>query len=158
MDYVAGSYRIRVDKPFSMKWATPQLKFHNVSISVEASKVEGADESFFGVLCRLQSPGDFYALVIRGDGHYNLLKFKAGKATDLDQQGWNFSQDIHQGKTTNLLRADCTYETLTFYVNGMKIAQAVDKDFDAGDVGLIVATADIPGTSILFDRFNAFQP
>ena len=40
----------------------------------------------------------------------------------------------------------------------MKVAQAVDGDFKGGDVGLIVLTEDVPGTSILFDRFSARQP
>lgn len=157
-DYAAGSYRILVEKPKTIKWATPKLLFRDVSISVEASKVTGADESFFGVLCRLQRPGDFYALVIRGDGVYNILKFKDWTVTDLDEPGWNFSEDIHQGKTTNQLRVECIHERLTLYANGMKISQAEDRDFAAGDVGLIAATSDIPGISILFDRFTATQP
>jgi serine/threonine-protein kinase len=157
-DYVAGSYRISVEKAFTMYWATPHLLFKDVSIAVEANKVAGVDESAFGILCRVQPSGEFYALLIRGDGGFNILKFKNEKAFDLDGEGWNFSEDIHQGKTANLLRADCIRDTLTLYVNGMNVTQAVDGDFSGGDVGLIVLTEDVPGTSILFDRFSARQP
>jgi len=129
-----------------------------VSIEVAADKLGGADDNFFGVICRYQNEDNFYVLLISSDGYYNIGKFKDGEYEVIGDAGQGFSQAIHQGKTRNHLQADCIHDTLTLIVNQTKLAQVQDNDFSGGDIGLIAASMSVPGTNILFDDFIARQP
>ena len=69
-----------------------------------------------------------------------------------------YSDSIHKGKTSNLLRAECVGKSLTLYVNGLVVKQVEDSDFSAGDVGLTAAAFNLAGTDIRFDNFQASTP
>jgi hypothetical protein len=157
-DYEAGHYRIYVDKPSIFYWANPGLDFADVSLEVEATKTSGPDNNFFGLLCRYQDRLNFYMLAVSSDGYFSIQKYQEGIFSHLVADDWQFSQYIHQGKTTNVLRADCIGDTLKLYVNGTMVAEAQDATFQNGDVGLTAASLDLAGTNILFDNFVAAKP
>ncbi len=157
-DYDYGSYRIFVDRPNMIYWANPNLKFKNVHIQVEASKVAGADDNYFGVICRYQDDDNFYILAITSDGFYNIGKYKDGQYSNINKDSIGYSNAIHQGKTTNLIDAECNENNLALYANGIRLAQVEDSDFSTGDVGLAAAAFELPGTNILFDNFIAKIP
>jgi len=157
-DYDHGSYRIYVDKPNMIYWATPGLYFKDVSVTVDASKVGGPEENYFGVICRYQDNSNFYILSISSDGYYSIGKYKDGEFALVGMDGMYYSDSIHQGTTTNELRADCVRNRLTLYANNTKLIQVEDSDFTSGDVGLIAAAFSSFGTNILFDDFVARQP
>jgi hypothetical protein len=156
--YVNGSYRIYENKINYVHWVTPDKLFANVSIEVDATKVSGADDNYFGILCRYQDEQNFYYLLASSNGYYLVGKYKDGQYNDLLKDGWAYSGYIHQGKTTNHLRADCIGDTLTLYVNDSKLGEAVDSDFGPGDIGLTAAALSTAGTEILFDNFIAQKP
>ncbi|OGO65490.1 MAG: hypothetical protein A2Z45_02805 [Chloroflexi bacterium RBG_19FT_COMBO_55_16] len=156
-DYAAGGYRIYVDQPDRMYWANPGRIFEAVSIQVEADKIAGADDNFFGILCRYQDPDNFYLLAISSDGFYQIGKYKDGEYSVI-KNGEGYSNSIHQGKTRNQLRAECIRTTLRLYVNDSKLAEVEDTDFSRGDIGLMAAALDVAGTNILFDNFVAQIP
>jgi hypothetical protein len=54
----------------------------------------------------------------------------------------------------NHLRADCSGDTLTFYVNGEKLLEKKDTAFKTGGVGLVVTTQ--PKSDSLDVRFDNF--
>ena len=156
--YDAGGYRIIVDQPDTSYWAIAGQEFGDVSIEVAADKLGGADDNFFGVICRYQDENNFYVFLISSDGYYNIGKYKDGEYETISDAGQGFSQAIHQGKTRNHIQADCIHNTLTLLVNNTKLAQVQDNDFSMGDIGLIAASLSVPGTNILFDDFIARQP
>jgi hypothetical protein len=157
-DYEGGFYRIYIDKPSLFYWSNPNLEFTDVSLEVEASKSSGPDNNFFGLLCRYQDQYNFYMLAISSDGFYSIRKYQEGSFSYLGAEQWQFSEAIHQGKTTNVIRADCIGDTLTLYTNGIKLAEASDNTFQVGDVGLTAASLEMAGTNILFDNFVAKKP
>ncbi|MFU8773836.1 MAG: hypothetical protein ACNA8H_15620, partial [Anaerolineales bacterium] len=65
---------------------------------------------------------------------------------------------IHQGFSSNLLRADCVGDTLTLYVNGEHLISVRDTEFSLGDVGLLAGTLDDPGLEISFSNFHVRKP
>ena len=156
-DYAAGGYRIYVDQPDRMYWANPGQIFEAVSIQVEADKIAGTDDNFFGILCRYQDPDNFYLFAISSDGFYQVGKYKDGEYSVIDN-GEGYSDSIHQGKTRNQLRAKCIHTTLRLYANETRLAEVEDADFSKGDIGLMAAALDVPGTNILFDNFVARKP
>jgi serine/threonine protein kinase len=157
-DYDADGYRILIDQPNSINWALAGQEFSDVSIAVAADKLGGAEDNFFGIICRYQDENNFYAFLISSDGYYHIGKYQGGEYEVIHDTAQGFSQAIHQGKTRNHLQANCVHSTLTLIVNDEVVAQVEDKNFSSGDIGLIAASLDVPGTNILFDDFIARQP
>jgi len=157
MNYEAGSYHILVDVPNTWFWATTEVKLADASIEVQAEKVAGPDDNVLGLICRYQDDNNFYLLLISSDGYYGILKRMNGSMTVFGD-GMQYSQIIHQGKTSNTLRADCIGNTITLYANGTRLAQATDSTFSEGAPGLIVGTYNTAGTDIVFDNFIISEP
>lgn len=157
-DYDAGGYRIFVDRPNMTYASRPNLLFEDVIIQVEATKIAGADENYFGVICRFQDYSNFYTVAIMSDGYYSFGKFVNDDYEFLDPNGWQYSSAIHTGTTTNLIRVECVGDTISLYVNNLIVDKVTDSTFSTGDVGLIAAAFDMAGTNILFDNFRAEEP
>jgi hypothetical protein len=158
LDYDAGGYRIFIDRPQMMFWSTPGREYRNVSVEVDVEKIAGADDNYFGVLCRYQDENNFYLLWISSDGYYGIEKYKEGSFVPGNDTATGYDQVIHQGKTTNHLRADCIGDTLTLYANETRLATLEDREFAQGDIGLLARSTDLAGTNLLFDNFVARQP
>lgn len=157
MDYDAGGYRILVNALQTNFWATPRKSFSDARIEVDTGKLAGPDENRIGLICRYND-GDYYFFIITSDGFYAIGLFKDGQASLLGQAEMTSSTSINQGLAVNHLRADCTGNTLTFYVNGFQIAQAQDATLASGEVGLLAGTFETSGVDIVFDNFVVLQP
>jgi hypothetical protein len=156
--YYHGMYRILVDQPYTIYWATPGQYFEDVIVEVTASKVGGADDNYFGVICRYQDENNFYMFSIMSSGYYGIAKVKDGSLELVDMDGLYYSNAIHLGETENRLRAECILDRLIFYVNDIKVIEVSDSEFDGGDVGLAATAFELHGTDILFDDFIAQEP
>jgi serine/threonine protein kinase len=157
-DYFHGGFRIFVNKAHTFYWSKPGLLYTDVLIQVDATKVAGPDDNFFGVICRYQDMNNFYLLTISSDGYYAIWKYEDGEMAILGQDRPLFSDAVHRGKTTNLVRGECVGDRLSLYANDIRLLLAEDSDFTSGDVGLVAAALDLPGTDILFDNFVAEKP
>ena len=152
---MAGSFQIYVTQPHTLYWTTPDRTAANITVEVDAEKVSGADANYFGMICRLQDSDNYYYLVVSSDGFYNIGKYKNCEFFSLLPDGWEYSEFIHQGETTNSIRADCIDDQISLYANGTRLGQVKDTDFTSGEYGLMAASLDIGGTKILFDNFVA---
>lgn len=157
MDYDAGGYRILVNALQVNFWATPQKDFSDVRIEADAGKLAGPDENRIGLICRFNGE-DYYFFILSSDGYSGLGIFSKGEATLLGQTEMQYSEKIKTGAAVNHLRADCNGDTLTFYVNGFKIAEVHDSTLTRGDVGLLAGTFDQPGVDVIFDNFVVIKP
>ena len=157
-DYADGAYRIYVDQPNMDIWAKPDLSFSDVRIEVDAFKVGGDRDNRFGVICRAKERDHFYTFIISSDGYFGIGKIKGEDYQLIGMDALQYSDMIEQGSALNHLRADCVGNTLTFYINGIRIAQAQDSEFISGDVGLIAGTYNSTGTDIRFDNFIVYKP
>lgn len=157
MDYDAGGYRILVNAQQTNFWATPQKSFGDVRIEVDTGKLAGPDENRIGLICRY-SEGDYYFFIITSDGFYAIGLFKDGQVTLLGQAEMLASSNINKGLAVNHLRADCTGNTLTLFINGFQVGQAQDNTLTTGEAGLLAGTFGTPGVDIVFDNFVVLQP
>lgn len=57
----------------------------------------------------------------------------------------------------NQMRADCSGDLLTIYVNGKKFEPVLDSDFASGNVGLIVASGDEGNVDVAFSDFRQYD-
>lgn len=157
--YHNGTYRMLVSSKNKTVWVTPGANFADVSIQVDATKVGGADDNDFGLICRAQDLDNFYVALISSDGYYSFFYSSSGDGFEfIDMEDWQASEAIIQGNATNHLRLDCIGNTLSLYVNGELVAEVEDSNLTSGDIGLMASTYDIPGTDILFDDLSAESP
>lgn len=157
MDYDGGGFRFLVNALDTNFWSTPGRTFRDVRVEVDVAKIDGPDENRIGVLCRFLE-GNYYFFMVSSDGYYTIGKYLGGNVLQLGQSQMQYNPAIHTGLAVNHLRGDCIGETLTFYVNGAPVAQAVDADLAQGSVGLLAGTFGQPGVDVLFDNFFVLQP
>jgi len=161
-DYGDGVYRVRVQTPHYNIWANPGQYFNDdVIVEVDATKVDGDDDNAFGLICRYSGSPDspnYYFFMVSSDGFSVIGKVTSGDSEYLSSEQMMPADAVKQGDVTNHLRADCIGDTLTLYVNGKNVATTTDTSFVGGDVGLVVATFDIPSTEIAFDNLVVRKP
>ncbi len=142
-------------------WTNPGKDFDNVEISVDASQISGPDDNAYGVICRYQSPENFYMFLISGDGYYAIGKFQTGSSqiVYLTENGeYIFSDVINRGNAPNDIRVRCVGNELSLTVNGILLATVTDPTFVKGDVGVGV-TSFQPGAAVIeFDNFRVLAP
>jgi hypothetical protein len=157
--YHRDSYRILVTAENKDVWVVPGVDFSDVSIEVDATKIGGADDNDFGVICRAEDLDNFYAAVVSSDGYYGIFQISGDDGFELiEMEELQQDEAIKQGNVTNHLRFDCIGDTLSLYVNGELVARVEDSDLSSGDIGLLAGTYDIPGTDILFDDLSVESP
>ncbi|MCC7119034.1 MAG: hypothetical protein IT310_10955 [Anaerolineales bacterium] len=157
MDYDGGGYRMLVNAAQTNLWSTLQLNLADVRLEVDTGKLAGPDENRIGLVCRL-SGADYYFFLLSSDGYYGIGVSKGGQAVLLGQSEMQPSPNIHTGLAVNHLRADCVGNTLTFFINGIQVAQTQDSSLTSGDVGLLAGSFATSGVDVIFDNFVALQP
>lgn len=159
--YVAYEHqglRIFVNEAQYDFWSTSGYRAGDARIAVDASKLGGPDDNYYGVICRLVDNKNFYAFLISSDGYYGILKVKEGLYHLISGSHMDFSDQINIGRGTNRVRGDCIGTNLILYVNGVQFVQIQDEDFSNGKTGLIAGSHDLIGVDILFDNFKVYQP
>ena len=156
--YLDGEYRILLNKPdFNTYSLLPKQSYDNCSVEVDVRLAAGPSNGVFGILCRVEADAQTvhkaYVFAIRGDGFYAILKRTSPSFWDAIAFGKE-SKAIKPGNAVNHLRADCSGDTLTFYVNGEKLLEKTDAAFKSGGVGLAVTTQ--PKSDSLDVRFDNF--
>jgi hypothetical protein len=161
IEYGKDHYRILVNQPGTLLLATQGKSFPgDVSIEVDASKVGGSDDNYFGILCYYQNPDNYYLLMVTSDGYSGIAMRKDGQDA-LISPGIKFlkMEGIKIGDTTNHIRADCIGETLTLYANGKQVSLAYNDSLTGGSTGLAVRSGKLEGgVDILFDNFTVYSP
>ncbi len=160
-DYAKGYFHILVNKAKTLLIANPGKSFEgDVSIEVDATKIGGSDDNFYGVVCHYKDPNNYYLFMITSDGSAGIIKLKDGEGS-LISPGLKFLKmdGIKGGKATNHIRADCIGEKLVLYANGKQVNLAYDNKLTGGDVGVAVRSGSLEGgTDIRFDNFTVFKP
>lgn len=156
--YLDGEYRILLNKAdFNTYSLLPNQTFDDCTVEADVRLVAGPSNGVFGILCRVEADAQIvhkaYVFAIRGDGFYAILKRTSPSFWDAIAYGKE-SKAIKPGNAVNHLRADCSGDTLTFYVNGEKLLEKKDADFKKGGVGLAVTTQ--PKSEALDVRFDNF--
>jgi hypothetical protein len=160
-DYAKGYFHILINKASTLLISNPGKAFAgDVSIEVDARKIGGSDDNFFGVVCHYIDANNYYLFMITSDGYSGIAMRKDGVDT-LISPGLKFlpMDGIKKGNATNHIRADCVGEQLTLYANGKQVNLAFDNSLTGGDVGLAVRSGKLEGgTDIRFDDFTVYQP
>ena len=157
-EFLAGGYRMYADIPNAKIWSIRDDDYADIILEVEAARMAGPTDGYYGLLCRQVDDDNYYALVIGSNGFYGIGKMAAGEFSFL-QEGQDTKGVIYPEATKfNKIRADCVGDTLRLYANGQKLSEVQDGDFPTGVVGLLIGTRKQPGLEVLFDNFAIYQP
>lgn len=161
--YFEDKYLFVIYTPDLYAWANPYLNFPgDVRVEVDASKSSGSQFDEYGPICRYTRNSDdtysYYYFAIAIDGLGVIYKVDHDdKSLVITDPPANRSDVIHAGDQVNRIRADCTADTLTLYVNGEPLVSAIDSSFTSGDVGLRV-DSETGETEVIFDNFIVYKP
>jgi hypothetical protein len=92
----------------------------------------------FGVLCNYRGPRSFDLLAFSTDGSAAILRRRGGPLTVVSEGGWVRSPRIPVAADRYALRAKCTRDTLSLFVNGARVARAGTAP-TRGRIGLFAA-------------------
>jgi hypothetical protein len=158
MGYGDGFYFVTSIQSGTQNWGVANQSFTDVVVDVDTEQVSGPanDNNAYGLVCRVQSNGDGYALRVSGDGFCAIHKISDGNFEALAD--WTESEAVRQGNATNQLRAVCDGSDLALFVNGELVAQATDTTFAVGDLALTATTFEEESTEVHFDNLVARAP
>ena len=156
--YKNSEFVISVGKINTTLWSIPNHYLTDVSVEVDAREVAGPDDNLFGVICRYQDANNFYRFVIAGNGYAGITKRAGGKVTVISSPKLTRSPAVVRGQASNHIKAICQSNQLSLLVNNQLVAQAIDSDFQGGDVGLLASAGNHPGVEIHFTHFVVLQP
>jgi hypothetical protein len=157
IQYQNSALNFTIDELDRIVWSTPNQKFGDFTLDVDAAQLDGPDDNGYGVVVRYVDDRNFYRLEISGDGYFDVMKYKDG--TWIKLQDWIESAAIHQGATTNHLRVVAQGNRFTFSINNQVVNTFTDDDFRQGDIGLSASTYfDHAGVHISFDNLQVTGP
>ena len=157
LEYDAGGYVMTISQPNLTVWSPAKQQFGDVRIEVDARKLVGPEDNYFGLACRM-SDSNLYILFVGSDGLYGIYKIREDAFEQLTTGSVETDGSILAGDAVNHLGAECVGDELALYANGELVAQATEGEFATGDVGLLAATFDEPGLQVLFDNFVVLKP
>jgi hypothetical protein len=157
-DYYNGTYHIQISETNIFSWSVAQQSYGDIVISVDSAFTGPANMAEIGVICRMQNSQDFYFMTIRSDGAYAVFKMYQGNEFFIGMDGYEFTEAIRTGLSTNHIEAECRGENLSLVVNNEHLITVQDSSYQVGDVGILAGAYDEPGVNVYFDNFRVFQP
>ncbi|RPI33272.1 MAG: hypothetical protein EHM70_06510 [Chloroflexota bacterium] len=133
------------------------LDYADIRLQVDAEPVDGPSNGFYGLVCRFQDNYHYYAFVAGADSSYGIARVDNGEINYLSS-GAPGESPAFRVSGMNTLQASCIGDTLTLYLNGVKLLETSDDAYSSGYVGLAVGTRDIPGVRIRFDNYLVLSP
>ena len=161
-EIVEGELQITTTQPGQIWWTTPGRTLNDVIVSATVRHLDGPVDNAYGLICRYQSPENFYIFLISSDGYYAIGKYQVGseQIIYLNEEGqYTFSEAINQGEeSTNLMRVECSGNDLSLTVNGIPLATVSDPTFVTGDIGVAASTFETGTLEIAFDNVQVIAP
>jgi hypothetical protein len=115
--------------------------FTDFVLEVETKLIDGTDDNWHIVRCRLDQWGNGYFLDISADGYYEIQKQVKGKGV------------------TNLIHIECIGSTLSLSVNGHLLSEVTDYTFTGGDIALGAnSCVGSQFTEVAFDNIVVTSP
>jgi S1-C subfamily serine protease len=153
--YANGEYQIEVASPQKYISGTSNILVQDAILEVTARVRKTSGQGDFGLICRRQQDGSFYAFEVREDGYASIWKNINNEITPLGD--WEYFQGL-EGQPELHLTAACLGNQLELAVDGKSIMSTKDSDLIDGDAGLIAGTLDKAGLIVGFDDFSIRAP
>lgn len=151
---------ISVKDPNLLQYTTlSEPLFADFVLEVDVTQLAGDLESSYGLLFRMQNPGQFYRFDITGSGLYVMERHNSDGTWTRFLDDWAESGAIKQGLTvTNRLKVVAQGPLLSFYVNDQLLQQVNDASYAAGQIALDAGTFGRGGLEVAFDNLVVRNP
>jgi hypothetical protein len=156
--YDWGGLRFRINRADFDMWSYPPQEYSDAIIWVEAAKLEGTNDNAFGLLCRIQENGDYYAFLISSDGYAGIARRQSGVYRMLSGDTMVYIEAVSSPTGLYRLRAACEGSELSFFVNDLLVATASGEGLVTGKVGVLAGTYSQAGVDVFFDNFIVTVP
>ncbi len=153
--FTDGMYYIQVNNPRKVITGTSGYEASDVVLDVSAQIAQSTGDGDFGLICRCQTDGSYYAFEVRENGYASIWKSNSGSVTPLVD--WQYFQEL-EGTTNKRLSAVCVGNQLGLFLEGKKLMSTSDTDFQSGDNGLLAGTLNAGGLVVVFDDFQIRTP
>jgi hypothetical protein len=156
--YEQGGLRILVNEQNFDLWSVAGKRFEDTLLQVDVSRLAGAADNDFGLICRYQDNSNFYMFLVSSDGYYGVVKLQNDQHSLIGTKQLQYSDQIKPDQTSHHLQAGCVGDTLRLIVDGQELLKVHDSDFPSGDVGVLAGAYSSAGVDLLFDNFKVSQP
>ena len=143
-----GKYHIYNKESEWYVWETNTID--DFVVEVEADWVEGADNTGYGIVFRLQDENNYYIFDITKNGYYKADKKVNGTYVPLTD--WEKSSVINK-EGVNYLKVMAVGNHLTFFINNTMVSELFDATFAKGKFGLFSGS----GVHAAFDNIIVYQ-
>lgn len=150
---------IAVKSPNTIQYTTlEEPTFSDFQLEVDAELIDGAPNSTFGILFRIQESGEFYRFELMNDGHYMIERFGGGDNWIRFVDDWTISDSILSGGVVNRLKVIADGPNMSFYVNDVILTEVTDTSYSDGYIGLDAGTYGSNLTVASFDNLVLSNP
>ena len=123
----------------------------DVQLDVDVTVVSGPNRNNLSIVCRYSDLG-WYEFNILSGGLWTIYKYDDTNGyRELASGG---STAINMGQEENHLTAECIGDTLTFYINDVKVGSAKDAAYLDGTFGMSASTFNIGKLNVRFRDFT----
>jgi hypothetical protein len=159
-EYLEGEYVLKFFKPADI-WAWPgggrSKDLVDASVEFTAQNPLQSSKLYFGTYCDYQDENNYYLLFVTTDGYYRISKDVAGAGTILtpdDSKGWAKSKKIAKSALLYKFRAECAWQELILYVDGVEIGRVEDDSLNHGEIRLYSGSFEDGNSEIHIDDFR----
>lgn len=160
LQYADGSYRMFIMTKNNPIWSVREKDIGDVVLEVDAQQTGGAQDSYYGLVCRFVDGKNYYMLVMSEEGNARIVKVLGGKQTTLAQT--QIQAGSYKPGEGNRLKAECISENgvtgLTFYINDTFVLNAQDNEYQSGRLGMVAGNTTTSGVEVIFDNLVAKAP
>lgn len=133
--------------------------FSDIDLRVNATLLDGGEDSTYGILFRMQGPDAFYRFEVMGDGHYMVERLNSDGSWKRFVDDWERSDAILADlNSTNELRVVAVGPVIAFYVNDELLTEVTDSAYVAGQIALDAGTFGMPKATVAFDNLTIAEP
>lgn len=155
--YLDDGYTIYVNLLNAAIWSIrgPET-LSDVRVQIEASRYEGPNDGYYGVVCRHLDGDNYYAMLISDAGSYGIARMLNGEFEFIVEGTDEFS--IIKPGETNQITGECIGERISLFVNDEEMLSLRDGTLQAGSAGIIAKTRLSPGFQALYNLFVIATP
>ncbi len=123
-------------------WSLNHEQHDNVIINASIRQTEGRLASAYGVICRADAAGNGYYFLISGDQQFSISVGSPARNDLFPLVPWQYHSALRRGYVTNTIRAVCAGGYLAFFINDVFVAEATDREFTVGQLGVALGAVE----------------
>jgi hypothetical protein len=158
--YSEEGYHIYNNISMGLIWSIREFDYEGIALEVDGTRLEGPEDSYFGVVCKFSDEGDnYYALVIADNGFYGFGIMENGEYEFMDT-GFDENGAIKRGQgETNRIRGVCNGNHFLIYANNELLLDVWEDKLEEGIIGLVVGNQrSDSGAEFRFNDFAITWP